>query len=1142
MLTKFVERAIAIATVFGFCGFLLTAGDAIAQIAEPVVNISPLNSDRDNSDPNSASGGRVNKLATHPTSNQIFYAASEWGGLFRTQDAGRNWQSVRRHVPQVTWDVEFDPANASTIIATSFFDGKTNSLSGINISRDNGVTWRVPPSARAVNADCFTAATVNEPAAFGIAFDPANSNNVYVGTNCGLAVSTDNGVTWDFVDPTPGDGGGLNVYDVIVHNGGIIDICGDDGHQRSTDGAATFVAGANEVGGMCSLAVSPDEQNVLFMSRGLNIFESRNAGAAWPTTFVNNWAQGRIPFLNVNDRGGRNFDLWYGDTQLVRAACTTPVNTGSNNQRCPASNNWNLAQNGGHWDVGDIAFDSSVTVNACPVLFSNDGGVYFNQRTGNNCQDPRWEQPDQSITALWLWDLDGNTRTATKEEGVYMGQQDSGGFGTREGSVATPDWNSPNCCDITEVEAEDNRVVYTVCCWAGATRLFRDGDDMDGGTRIQNLPGNLFRSRETDMMSNFAPNQYALVTLNGIFFTTNIGANPVAWNQLGANALPGVCGVYSSRRSDNTPVFVARVGGCRLGGIGALWRLVGANSTANWTQVQRGGQSQFGVFAVNPSDSNHIIASDMSGATPVMVRTFNGGTTWTQLEQLDSILTGNGRFVAQVQQGPRPQDNGYPQASLVAISPKNPDLIVAGGQDSGVFVSLDGGNGWRLVTDPQNNSQRRPHISRPFVAHFEDFHDGYSNVYVGTRGRGAWRIAVNRPTFVTASDFDGDGKSDVAIGSPWGIGTLERNGPSFDALALKPNGTRFDGWLLNTADNRLTVVADLTGNNRSEMLFASPWGIGVLRLEGDTYRANMLKPNGTRFGGWLLNTEDNRFGPAGDFDGDGDDEFLVTSPWGIGVFEFNGSTFNVPVMAPNGTRFGGWLLNTADNRFGPVGDFDNDGKDEVLVSSPWGIGVFNIDGSSITTPALKPNGTRFDGWLLNTRDNRFGPVGDFDNNGIDDIIIRSPWGIGILNLSGNTFSGLMLKPNGTDFGGWVLDTASDRDWGAGNFGHSSRDDLFVSGLDGIALLMFDSVNKTFQVSASGNNGQRFGGWLLSTKDNHFTGFVDLSGNSRSDILVSSGWGISVLTKNGSSFSVPIIARNGTRFGGWLLNTTDNKFW
>ncbi len=50
-------------------------------------------------------------------------------------------------------------------------------------------------------------------------------------------------------------------------------------------------------------------------------------------------------------------------------------------------------------------------------------------------------------------------------------------------------------------------------------------------------------------------------------------------------------------------------------------------------------------------------------------------------------------------------------------------------------------------------------------------------------------------------------------------------------------------------------------------------------------------------------------------------------------------TMTAPMMAPNGTRFGDWLLNTADNTFGPVGDFDGDGHAEILVSSPWGIGV-----------------------------------------------------------------------------------------------------------------------------------------------------------------------------------------------------------
>jgi hypothetical protein len=78
----------------------------------------------------------------------------------------------------------------------------------------------------------------------------------------------------------------------------------------------------------------------------------------------------------------------------------------------------------------------------------------------------------------------------------------------------------------------------------------------------------------------------------------------------------------------------------------------------------------------------------------------------------------------------------------------------------------------------------------------------------------------------------------------------------------------------------------------------------------------MMAQNGTRFGGWLLNTDDNRFDMVGDFDGGGRADILVTSPWGIGLLQLSGGSLSPLMMAPNGTRFGGWLLNTADNRFG----------------------------------------------------------------------------------------------------------------------------------------------------------------------------------------------------------------------------------
>jgi hypothetical protein len=222
--------------------------------------------------------------------------------------------------------------------------------------------------------------------------------------------------------------------------------------------------------------------------------------------------------------------------------------------------------------------------------------------------------------------------------------------------------------------------------------------------------------------------------------------------------------------------------------------------------------------------------------------------------------------------------------------------------------------------------------------------------------------------------MDGDRHDEIVISSPWGMGILKYAGGALTAPAMSPNGTRFaGGWLLNTADNHLHYAADFDGDGRAEIFISSPWGIGFLKLSGSAITSPVMAGNGTRIGGWLLNTLDNRFAPAADFDGDRRDEILLVSPWGIGMLEISGgSTLAVNFMAQNGTRFGGWLLNTADNLFDMAGDFDGDGRAELLVTSPWGLGLLDINAGSANAFIMAPNGTRFGGWLLNTADNRFG--------------------------------------------------------------------------------------------------------------------------------------------------------------------------
>ena len=352
----------------------------------------------------------------------------------------------------------------------------------------------------------------------------------------------------------------------------------------------------------------------------------------------------------------------------------------------------------------------------------------------------------------------------------------------------------------------------------------------------------------------------------------------------------------------------------------------------------------------------------------------------------------------------------------------------------------------------------------------------------GTRF-GGWLLNTADNHFGSAGDFDGDGKAEILVQSPWGLGILKQSGATLAAPMMAPNGTRFGGWLLNTADNSFGAAGDFDGDRSIEILLTSPWGLGILKEAGATMVTSMMAPNGTRFGGWLLNTKDNSFGPVGDYDGDGHAEILVTSPWGIGVLKLTGGTLSPVMMAPNGTRFGGWLLNTADNSFGPVGDLDGDGRAEILVTSPWGLGVFKLSGGSFSVPVMAANGTRFGGWLLNTADNSFGPAGDFDGDGHREVLVTSPWGAGIFKLSGSTFNVPMMAANGT----------------------------------------------------------RFGGWLLNTVDNRLATGADYDGDARAELLATSPWGIGLLKQSGSTLAAPMMAPNGTRFGGWLLNTDDNDF-
>ncbi len=738
------------------------SADLLTPIAVPAKDVNPSHSDLDDSgNVLGASGGRANGLASVSNNNQVYFVATEWGGLYKTTDAGATWTYIQGHKPLVTWDVEVDPGNTGNVYATSWYDGRINSVAGIQVSHDGGVTWTHPATATPPSGYNCSALRVAEPAAFGIAIRPDAPQNVFIGTNCGLAVSSNAGVTWSFVDPTPGTAAS-DVWDVVVQAGGptgqgIIDICGDDRHRRSTDGGATWTGGSTALPfGRCTITASPDESYVLLATAGTRIFESDDAGANWASELTNPGSSGRLPFITASQRsdaGGSNrFSIWFGDLGLNRADCTTPaVPQQGGAARCP-TNAWVAAGSGAHPDAGDVVLDPQVAVDPCPRLYTSDGGVYRNTDLGADCQNPDWDQPAVTPHATWLYGMDGADQPGDPAEDLYFGLQDDGTWATTNAGADTPTWSNRDCCDAFNVVADSTRVVSD---WFSPYNLLQRAPGMTGGANVATLPPNVPQQGYAtfnfpDYIAQFGPNQYIAVSSSGAFITSDITANPVVWTPIGAASVPGggFCAVQAAV-SGGTPTFYAQtqcIGVFETQGGAQIYKYSGTAPGGTWTRVDNndGLSGGFGIFAVDPNNPNRLYGSNLASGGVAMVFSTDGGLTWDTDTELNTLMTGGGMFLYQNSAGPTSFTgrNGYAQPSLVAFDPEASNVLVAGGRDSGVFLSTDGGNTWGLLTDPFNpDVSGVPHLPRPWFAYFDHEPAGRVQVYVGTQGRGVWRLS-----------------------------------------------------------------------------------------------------------------------------------------------------------------------------------------------------------------------------------------------------------------------------------------------------------------------------------------------------------------------------------------------------------------
>jgi len=330
-----------------------------------------------------AGNGRVNRLTFYPGNNNIIYACTPAGGLWKTINGGISWSTNTDLLPVLaTSDLVIDPINPSIMyLATGDADAYDGASIGVLKSTDGGNTWDT--------TGLYHTLQVSGPAYLKngrLLISPLRDSSIYCGTNLGLAYSVNAGLTWN------------NLF-----NGDVRDMAFEPGHPttmyastydgkfyRSTDGLnfTQIMAGLPTAGlaGRMAISVSPADSNIVYVvavnpteASFYGLYRSADRGQTFtlqsnsPNLF--GWSQ------TGSDSTGQG---WYDLCIAV-----SPTNTDSVYVAGPCI--WFSSDRGVHWtniSYNKIHVDNHHLIfapgSSSMIYIAEDGGVY--------------DTPDQGIT------------------------------------------------------------------------------------------------------------------------------------------------------------------------------------------------------------------------------------------------------------------------------------------------------------------------------------------------------------------------------------------------------------------------------------------------------------------------------------------------------------------------------------------------------------------------------------------------------------------------------------------------------------------------------------------------------------------------------------------------------------------------
>jgi len=216
----------------------------------------------------------------------------------------------------------------------------------------------------------------------------------------------------------------------------------------------------------------------------------------------------------------------------------------------------------------------------------------------------------------------------------------------------------------------------------------------------------------------------------------------------------------------------------------------------------------------------------------------------------------------------------------------------------------------------------------------------------GWRQRGIDRV-------VAVGDFDGDNIDDLLLRSDLYVGIVSPIFRNPITHAVVYQGNRFgEKWRFDTHD-RILGSCDITNDYRHEFIISSDTHFGIVGLNHNSeYKTIVAVNHGQQLelDGWRIAATDSVVG-AGDFNGNGKCELLIKSNTHIGLIEYTNDGFTTLFARQFGSYIGGWRIKSDDEYLG-VGDFNGDGKTDFAIRSATHVGFASYSATENTFDTL----------------------------------------------------------------------------------------------------------------------------------------------------------------------------------------------